>query len=69
MVRAHMIYRVSPQGKFTVFRTPNATMATFITAGPDGNLWFTEPNGKIGRLSPSGEVTEFVFSNPYDSVK
>src|SRR5258707_5831487 len=35
-----------------------------ITSGPDGNLWFTEaspgPNGnKIGRMSPSGAVTEF----------
>ena len=43
-------------------------MATFITAGPDGSLWFTEPNGKIGRLTTSGEVKEFVFSDPYRRV-
>ena len=31
-----------------------------ITAGPDGNLWFTENTGnKIGRISPSGTITEF----------
>src|SRR5207244_1235588 len=31
-----------------------------IAAGPDGNLWFTEFNGnQIGRISPSGTVTEF----------
>ena len=31
-----------------------------ITAGPDGNLWFTEYNGnRIGRITPSGVVTEF----------
>jgi len=35
-----------------------------ITAGPGGNLWFTENgsiNGvsKIGRISPSGTITEF----------
>src|SRR5947209_11113861 len=31
-----------------------------IVAGPDGNLWFTEfLSGKIGRLTPSGVVTEF----------
>ena len=31
-----------------------------ITAGADGNLWFTEPSGnRIGRISPSGAVTEF----------
>ncbi len=31
-----------------------------ITAGPDGNLWFTEAAGnKIGRISPSGTITQF----------
>jgi streptogramin lyase len=30
-----------------------------IVAGPDGNLWFTEQNGGIGRITPVGQVTEF----------
>jgi streptogramin lyase len=31
-----------------------------ITAGPDGNLWFTEVNSaKIGRITPTGAITEF----------
>jgi streptogramin lyase len=31
-----------------------------ITAGPDGNLWFTEYQGnRIGRITPTGVVTEF----------
>ena len=31
-----------------------------IAAGPDGNLWFIEGNvDKIGRISPSGAITEF----------
>ncbi len=31
-----------------------------ITAGPDGNMWFTELLGnKIGRITPGGTVTEF----------
>src|SRR6266542_683651 len=31
-----------------------------ITAGPDGNLWFTENYGnRIGRITPLGVVTEF----------
>jgi streptogramin lyase/plastocyanin len=39
--------------------TPGAA-PTAITAGPDGNLWFTEANAdKIGRITPSGIVTEF----------
>jgi streptogramin lyase len=34
--------------------------ASDITAGPDGNLWFTEPvSNRIGRITPSGIVTEF----------
>ena len=42
-----------------------------ITAGPDGNLWFTERFGnRIGRITPSGTVTEFssgisANSQPY----
>jgi streptogramin lyase len=31
-----------------------------ITAGPDGNLWFTESSGnKIGRITPAGQIDEF----------
>jgi len=31
-----------------------------ITAGPDGNLWFTEFNtSKIGRMTPGGVIAEF----------
>ena len=31
-----------------------------ITAGPDGNLWFTEYDGnRIGRITTSGFITEF----------
>src|SRR5262245_44006414 len=34
-----------------------------ITAGPAGNLWFTEQAGnKIGRITPAGIITEFVIS-------
>jgi Planctomycete extracellular len=35
-----------------------------ITAGPDGNLWFTEGfANKIGRITTSGAVTEFPTSS------
>ena len=32
-----------------------------ITAGADGNLWFVDPtiNFSIGRMTPTGEITEF----------
>ena len=42
-------------------RSPQrAANRTAITAGPDGNLWFTEEGAnKIGRITPSGRITEF----------
>ncbi len=42
-----------------------------IVAGPDGNIWFTEPTS-IGRITPTGTITEFPFpgdeSTPGDIV-
>jgi virginiamycin B lyase len=36
-----------------------------ITAGPDGNLWFTEDAGNnIGRITTTGEITEFPIPTP-----
>lgn len=36
-----------------------------ITAGPDGNLWFTEEAGnKIGRITTGGAITEFPIPSP-----
>ena len=37
-------------------------MPEAITAGPDGNMWFTESGSSakgIGRITPEGDVTEF----------
>src|ERR1700733_8416055 len=31
-----------------------------IVTGPDGNLWFTEFAGKIGRMRPNGSLAEFL---------
>ncbi len=49
------------KGTITEFPTPTSlSLPTFITAGPNGNLWFTEfSNDKIGRVTPSGTITEF----------
>src|SRR6266581_5076413 len=41
--------------------TANSNPAV-ITAGPDGNLWFTELSAnKIGRITPQGLITEFTI--------
>src|SRR5262249_12544384 len=64
--------RISPTGTTTEFRT-SAPLA--LTAGPDGALWYTalgpqkminEPSGKIGRITMTGEVTEFPL--PKDGI-
>ena len=49
-------------GTITEFAIPTTNSGPGgITAGPDGNLWFTEHNSnKIGRISPSGTATEFA---------
>ena len=45
--------------EFSAGITPGA-FPSGITAGPDGNLWFTEVFGnRIGRITPLGVVTEF----------
>ena len=41
---------------------PSSCPTTEITAGADGNLWFGEsPCSKIGRVTPTGELTEFTL--------
>src|ERR1051326_1626975 len=51
--------------------TTSGSLPYGITAGPDGNIWFTE-NGanKIGKITPNGVVTEYPIptagSSPTD---
>src|SRR5229473_2524235 len=54
-------------GKIQEFPIPTATSDTFgITAGPDGNLWFTESaSNSIGRITTDGStITSFVLPGP-----
>ncbi len=64
--RAGLIVKMTPSGKFTTFKVPRINGATDdIAVGPDGNLWFTlddtNTTSKIGRITPSGVITEFAF--------
>src|SRR5438876_2725288 len=47
--------------RFRVFTIPTSNSGPeVITAGPDGNLWFTENSGnKIGRITTAGVIMEF----------
>jgi hypothetical protein len=69
----HSIGQFTPSGQLSrVFATPTSgSRPRIITAGPDGNLWFTEFRGnRIGRITPAGVVTEFPIptaaSGPHD---
>jgi virginiamycin B lyase len=54
--RAEPYGRITPTGSITLFPVPSGSFR--ITAGPDGNLWFTEENGNlIGRITPAGLFT------------
>src|SRR5579883_403985 len=50
----------SAAGTIVEFRLPTRGSPEAITAGPDGNLWFTEKVGnRIGRITPQGQISEF----------
>jgi streptogramin lyase len=57
---------VVPNIPITEFPIPTASSVPIgITAGPDGNVWFTESQAsKIGRITPAGSVTEFSLPPP-----
>jgi virginiamycin B lyase len=65
------IGRIAPGGQITEFREGLGanSLAGGLTAGPDGNVWFSvfpnenarsgPPPTAIGRITPSGQITEF----------
>jgi virginiamycin B lyase len=69
------IGRITTSGQVTEFTTGiKPSQGPFpMIAGPDGNLWFAERNGglngnegknRIGRITTSGTVTEFLTDTP-----
>ena len=58
----HAIGRITPDGAITEFTAASPAAArSGITAGPDGNLWFTETGARqrsAGSPRP-GSITEF----------
>jgi virginiamycin B lyase len=68
------IGRITPAGVVTEFSTgitsggfnpdngqPLHAEPVGITAGPDGNLWFTEfATNRVGRITTAGVITEFA---------
>jgi len=52
-----------PGSCFTQYGLPPNTNPSFITTGPDGNLWFTG-NNVIGRMETRGKHTVTIFPVP-----
>ena len=53
------IDRVTPSGEIAEFGKGLVGVPSDLVAGPDGNVWFTAQQS-IGRVSPSGEITQFT---------
>jgi virginiamycin B lyase len=53
--------RLAPAGAARLFPIPSTLGASpgAITAGPDGNLWFAAPTGKVARITAGGQITAF----------
>ncbi len=49
----------TPLGELTQFAAPGSNIAQ-VRAGPDGNLWFTDRAGAIGRITTDGVITRFT---------
>jgi virginiamycin B lyase len=65
-VLGDFIDRISIGGSVTTFSvgTTNSSPES-IQPGPDGNLWFTEPDAnQIGRITPAGQITLFTVPTP-----
>jgi len=58
-----------PLGAITEFAAPGSDPAQ-VVAGSDGNLWFSDRNGAVGRITTDGTVTEFTNGlNPGSAVR
>ncbi|MGH7685592.1 MAG: virginiamycin B lyase family protein [Candidatus Dormibacteria bacterium] len=56
------IVRLTTTGVESDFATASSGCTEVVT-GADGNLWYTSYGGVVGRLSPSGNDTEFSIAN------
>ncbi len=57
--KEHLIYRMTSAGDFIAYHGTAQTVPAFIAAAPADYLYFSEPNGKIGRIDINGDIVEF----------
>ena len=59
----------APLGQIVEFSAPGTDPAQ-IQAGSDGNLWFSDRNGAVGRITPDGTISRFTSGlNPGSAVR
>jgi streptogramin lyase len=59
--------KVEPIGKITEYSLPAKSAPIAITAGPDGNLWYTDAwSCKIGKITTAGKI-EAEYALPKES--
>src|SRR4051794_7233357 len=59
----------APLGQITEYGAPGSDPAQ-VVAGPDGNLWFSDRNGAVGRIATDGTVIRFTTGlNPGSAVR
>ena len=62
------VVKTTTSGAQTTYLLPESKTAAYMTAGPDGNMWFTEPFAKkVGKVTPSGAFTQYTVpkGEPY----
>src|SRR5262249_15178672 len=52
----------------TLFGVPGGMETVGITTGSDGNLWFTGDGNNMGRITPTGVVTEFPIPTAFSGA-
>ncbi len=64
---AGQLFAQAPTVSYTTYSGPALTSINWVTAGPDGALWFTGSSPtkmEVGRITAAGAVTEYPTSNP-----
>lgn len=60
---------LTPEGTLTRFPTNSDSQLSGLIGGPDGNIWFIDLGGHVGRMTPTGDVTLFtVATNAQNST-
>ena len=58
------IDKLTSSGKITEYHVPWHGILWYMTQGAEGDLWFTRHEGTVGKMTPTGEITEYTVTPP-----